>query len=116
MAGQTPKMPGSRRLRGGNWLTKGSILVANIKSAIKRAKQGEVRRQHNIALKSRMRTSIKKVINAIEAGDADTASTEYKLAVPEIDRMAGKGLIQANKAARHKSRLNKAIKGLRAAS
>lgn len=90
--------------------------MANIKSAAKRAKQAEIRRQHNIGLKSRMRTAIKKVITAIDAGDADTATEQYKLAVPEIDTMAGKGLIQANKAARHKSRLNKAIKELRAGS
>jgi small subunit ribosomal protein S20 len=90
--------------------------VANIKSAAKRAKQAEVRRKHNIALKSKMRTTIKKVIKAIDGGDADSADEQYKLAVPEIDRLAGKGLIQANKAARHKSRLNKAIKGLRAGS
>ena len=89
--------------------------MANIKSAAKRAKQAEVRRQHNIALKSRMRTSIKKVISAIDEGNAETAAEQYKLAVPEIDRMAGKGLIQTNKAARHKSRLNKAIKELRSA-
>jgi len=88
--------------------------VANIKSAAKRAKQAEVRRQHNIAIKSEMRTSIKKVIKAIEAGDADAANAQYKLAVPQIDRMARKRIIQANKAARHKSRLNKAIKGLSA--
>ncbi len=88
--------------------------MANIKSAAKRAKQAEVRRQHNIALKSRMRTAIKKVIKAVEAGNADDAAAHYKLAVPEIDHIAGKGLIQANKAARHKSRLNKAIKELRA--
>lgn len=90
--------------------------MANIKSAAKRARQAEVRRQHNIAMKSRMRTAIKKVIKAINTGDADAAAAEYKLAVPEIDRMTGKGLIQANKAARHKSRLNKAIKGLSAES
>jgi len=90
--------------------------VANIKSAAKRAKQAEVRRQHNIAIKSSMRTAIKKVVNAISAGDADNAATLYQAAVPEIDRMAGKGIIQANKAARHKSRLNKAIKELRASS
>ena len=63
-----------------------------------------------------MRTAIRKVIKAIEAGDAEAAAEHYKLAVPEIDCVAGKGLVQANKAARHKSRLNKAIKGLRAAS
>ena len=90
--------------------------VANIKSAGKRAKQAETRRQHNVALKSRMRTAIKKVITAIEAGDATTATETYRVAVPEIDRMAGKGLIQKNKAARHKSRLNKAVRALGASS
>ena len=88
--------------------------MANIKSAAKRAKQAEVRRQHNIALKSEMRTSIKKVIKAIEAGDSGSANEQFKLAVPQIDRMARKRIIQPNKAARHKSRLNKAIKGLSA--
>ncbi|MFW2404056.1 MAG: 30S ribosomal protein S20 [Gammaproteobacteria bacterium] len=86
--------------------------MANIKSAAKRAKQAEVRRQHNVGLKSRMRTAIKKVLKAIEAGDATAAAESYREAVPEIDRIAGKGLIQKNKAARHKSRLNKAIREL----
>jgi small subunit ribosomal protein S20 len=88
--------------------------VANIKSAAKRSKQAERRRQHNIALKSRMRSAIKKVVNALGQGNAEAATTEYRTAVPEIDRMANKGLIHHNKAARHKSRLNKAIKGLSA--
>ncbi|MFQ5636066.1 MAG: 30S ribosomal protein S20 [Gammaproteobacteria bacterium] len=86
--------------------------MANIKSAGKRAKQAERRRQHNIALKSRMRTAIKKVVNAISAGDAAAAAESYRAAVPEIDRATGKGLIQKNKAARHKSRLNKAVRNL----
>ena len=59
-----------------------------------------------------MRTSIKKVINAIKAGDRDVAKKAYDEAVPVIDRAAGKGLIHANKAARHKSRLNQHIRGL----
>ena len=88
--------------------------MANIKSAAKRARQAERRRQHNIALKSRMRTAMKKVVNAVSAGDAKAAEELYRVAVPEIDTMAGKGLIQKNKAARHKSRLNKAIKALSA--
>jgi small subunit ribosomal protein S20 len=88
--------------------------VANIKSAAKRARQAERRRQHNIGLKSRMRTAMKKVVNAVSAGDAKAAEEHYRAAVPEIDTMAGKGLIQKNKAARHKSRLNKAIKALSA--
>jgi small subunit ribosomal protein S20 len=88
--------------------------VANIKSAAKRAKQSERRRQHNIALKSRMRTAVKKVVNAIDQGNAEVAATEYREAAPQIDKMADKGLIHRNKAARHKSRLNKAIKTLSA--
>jgi len=86
--------------------------VANIKSARKRAKQGEKRRQHNAPLRSRMRTAIKKVIAAVEAGDAEKAAASYREAVPEIDATAGKGLIHRNKAARHKSRLNRAVRSL----
>lgn len=90
--------------------------MANIKSAGKRAKQAERRRQHNVALKSRMRTAIKKVLKAVDAGDSAAAAENYKAAVPEIDSVASKGLIQKNKAARHKSRLNKAVKGLSASA
>lgn len=61
-----------------------------------------------------MRTAIKKVLKAINAGDAEAAAERYREAVPEIDTMAGKGLIHANKAARHKNRLNKAVRQLRA--
>ncbi|MDH3512360.1 MAG: 30S ribosomal protein S20 [Gammaproteobacteria bacterium] len=88
--------------------------MANIKSAAKRARQAERRRQHNIALKSRMRSAMKKVIKALNTGDAKAAAESYRAAVPQIDKMVGKGLIQKNKAARHKSRLNKAIKALNA--
>ena len=86
--------------------------MANIKSAAKRARQAEVRRRHNMALKSRMRTSIKKVIKAIRSGDASAAAQRYREAVPTIDSMVNKGLIHRNKAARHKSRLNRSIKTL----
>ena len=86
--------------------------MANIKSAAKRAKQAERRRLHNVSLKSRMRTAIKNTVKAVSSGDVEAATNAYKIAVPEIDRMAGKGLIQKNKAARHKSRLNKAIQGI----
>jgi small subunit ribosomal protein S20 len=86
--------------------------VANIKSAIKRAKQSETRRQHNVALRSRMRTSIKKVLKALDSGDASAAAQSYREAVPQIDTMVNKGLIHGNKAARHKSRLNRRVKSL----
>ena len=86
--------------------------MANSAQARKRARQAEDHRQLNASQRSNMRTSIKKVINAIEAGDRDTAKKAYDEAVPVIDRAAGKGLIHANKAARHKSRLNQHIRSL----
>ena len=86
--------------------------MANSAQATKRARQAENNRQRNASQRSMMRTAIKKVVTAIEAGDADAAKEAYKGAVPLIDRMAGKGLIHANKAARHKSRLNQHIRSL----
>jgi len=86
--------------------------LANSAQAIKRARQAEIHRQLNASQRSNMRTSIKKVIAFIEAGDRDAARQAYEHAVPVIDRAAGKGLIHANKAARHKSRLNQHISKL----
>ena len=86
--------------------------MANIASAKKRAKQAEKHRQHNQARRSMLRTSIKKVVKAIETGDRAQADAAYKAAVPIIDTMAGQGQIHKNKAARHKSRLNARIKEL----
>jgi small subunit ribosomal protein S20 len=62
--------------------------------------------------RSTMRTFLKKVVKAIQAGDREAAVQAYKDAVPQIDSAAGKGLIHANKAARHKSRLNAHIKAM----
>ncbi len=59
-----------------------------------------------------MRTAIKAVINAVEKGDKDEASIAYKQAVPIIDSMINKGIVNKNKAARHKSRLNKMVREL----
>jgi small subunit ribosomal protein S20 len=89
--------------------------VANIKSAEKRAKQAVKRREHNVAARSRLRTSIKKVLAAITAGNKDEATTAYKAAQPVIDTMVTKGIIHSNKAARHKRELNARIKALGAA-
>jgi small subunit ribosomal protein S20 len=86
--------------------------LANSPQAIKRANQAEKRRQRNAGQRSNMRTAIKKVIAAIKAGDRDSAVKAYTAAVPVIDSAAGKGLIHANKAARHKSRLNQHIRAL----
>ena len=89
--------------------------MANSAQARKRARQGEVRRRHNASFRSMVRTYLKKVIAAIQTGDYDKATTAYNSAVPVIDRMADKGIIHKNKAARHKSRLNTAILALKAA-
>ena len=59
-----------------------------------------------------VRTYIKKVDAAIAGGDQSAASNAYSEAVPVIDSMAEKGIIHKNKAARHKSRLNAAVKGM----
>ncbi len=86
--------------------------MANIKSARKRARQGEKRRQHNMALRSKMRTHIKNVVKACDAGDQASAADCYKQALPVIDTMVSKGIIHKNKAARHKSRLNKMVRAV----
>ena len=88
--------------------------MANSPQAKKRARQGEKRRQHNAGLRSVVRTSIKKVLAAIATGNAEEATAAYAAAVPVIDRMADKGIIHKNKAARHKSRLNTQVKALAA--
>ena len=67
-----------------------------------------------MGLRSTMRTSIKKVLNACDAGDKEAATTAFKDAVPVIDSMVNKGIVTKNKAARHKSRLNARIKALSA--
>lgn len=90
--------------------------MANIKSAKKRARQAEKNRQHNASLRSMLRTYIKKVLAAIQAGNKELANTSMRAAQPVIDRMANKGLIHKNKAARHKSRLVARIKKLSVAA
>lgn len=86
--------------------------MANIKSAQKRARQAEKTRQQNMGQRSLLRTKIKSVVNACDAGDKDAAVAAYKAAVPVIDSMINKGIVTKNKAARHKSRLNKRVKEL----
>ena len=89
--------------------------MANSVQAKKRARQNEKRRQHNASLRSMVRTYLKKVDAAIASGDQANAQEAYTAAVPVIDRMADKGIIHKNKAARHKSRLNAKVKALSAA-
>ena len=86
--------------------------MANTAQARKRAKQSEKRRIHNVEQRSAFRTSIKKVLSAIESGNKEDAQTTYTACVPVIDWAAGKGHIHPNKAARHKSRLNTAVRAM----
>lgn len=88
--------------------------MANSAQARKRARQAEKRRQHNASLRSRMRTYIKSVVNAIQKGDKAAAEAAYKGAVPVIDGITRKGIIHPNKAARHKSRLSRHIRHMEA--
>ena len=88
--------------------------MANSAQAKKRARQNLKARKHNASLRSMVRTYIKRVIAAIAAGEHAAAAEAYKAAVPVIDRMADKGIIHKNKAARHKSRLNAQGKALAA--
>ena len=86
--------------------------MANTASARKRARQSESQRQHNTSLRSELRTAVKGVTKAIEAGDKSAARTVYQRAVSRIDSIADKNIIHKNKAARHKSRLSAAIKSM----
>jgi small subunit ribosomal protein S20 len=88
--------------------------LANIKSAQKRARQSVKHRAQNMAMRSKMRTYLKKVATAIDAGDRKAAEENYRAAVPVLDSMVTKGIVHKNKAARHKSRLNARIRGLQA--
>ena len=89
-----------------------SFNLANIKSAKKRARQAVKRNARNASSRSMLRTSIKKVVNAIAAKDKAGAEAAYKAAEPVMDRYASRGLIHKNKANRHKSRLTAHIKAL----
>jgi len=86
--------------------------MANTASARKRSRQSEKQRQHNASLRSELRTAVKNVRKAIEAGDKTAARGVLQSATGTIDRIADKNIIHKNKAARHKSRLSAAVKGM----
>lgn len=88
--------------------------MANIKSAVKRARQNTKLRQHNASARSMYRTTIKNVLKAVEAGNLETARAAYAKAQPVIDKAAGKGLLHKNKAARIKSRLSARLNAMAA--
>ena len=87
--------------------------MANIKSARKRARQAVVRRDHNMGLRTSVRTAMKNVKKAVAAGDRDGAARVLRESQRVIDRVAAKGILHRNAADRHKSRLAQAVKGLK---
>lgn len=86
--------------------------MANSAQARKRARQSVKVNAHNASLRSTLRTAIKKIIKAVDAGDKAAATAAYADNVSIIDRIADKKIIHKNKAARHKSRLSAAIKAM----
>jgi small subunit ribosomal protein S20 len=88
--------------------------MANTKSAEKRSRQAIAGRARNVAHRSKVRSAVRKVVEAIKAGKKAEAAAALKDASPVIDAMARKGIIHENKAARHKSRLASQIKAMAA--
>lgn len=88
--------------------------MANSPQARKRIRQAARRTAINTARRSRMRTFIRKVEEAIASGDSDAAKSALKVAQPEIMRSAVKGVIHKNTASRKISRLAARVKKLSA--
>ena len=86
--------------------------MANSAQARKRARQADKQRKHNAGLRSELRTAIKAVAKAIEAGDKAAAQAVLNKSTSTVDVIADKRIIHKNKAARHKSRLSAAIKAM----
>ncbi len=89
--------------------------MANIKSQIKRNKQNEKARQRNKAVKSSLRTSVRKFREAADAGNAAEAQTELRAACRLLDKAASKGVIHKNQAANRKSAIAKRLAELQQA-
>ena len=88
--------------------------MPNSKSAKKRLRQNVVRRDRNKAVKSALRSQLRKVREAVQAGDVSKAEAEMQVATKRLDRAGQKNIIHKNKASRTKSRLQKLIKTAKA--
>jgi|TARA_B110000495_G_C22807460_1_gene471458 small subunit ribosomal protein S20 len=86
--------------------------MANTAQTKKRARQNDTQRIHNASLRSTLRTALKKITKAILLGDKKVAKKAFDENVAIIDKIADKKIIHKNKAARHKSRLNSALKSM----
>ena len=89
--------------------------MANIKSQIKRNKQNEKARQRNKAVKSELKTAVRKFREAADAGNADEATLAMRTAATKLDKAASKGVIHKNQAANRKSAIAKRAEALKQA-
>ncbi|MBN0041307.1 30S ribosomal protein S20 [Cellulosimicrobium cellulans] len=86
--------------------------MANIKSQIKRIRTNEKARLRNKAVKSELKTYVRRVREAVAAGDKDAATTALQAASRKLDKAVSKGVIHANQAANRKSAIAKAVNAL----
>ena len=86
--------------------------MANIASQIKRNRQAAVRTQRNKAVKSALKTYLKRFDRAAQAGDADAAAAAFTTAQQQLDKAAQKGVVHRNYAANHKSSMAKRLEAL----
>ncbi|MBO1750711.1 30S ribosomal protein S20 [Actinotalea sp. BY-33] len=86
--------------------------MANIKSQIKRIRTNEISRLRNKAVKSELKTQVRRVREAVAAGDKEAAATALRSASTKLDKAASKGVIHANQAANRKSALAKQVASL----
>ncbi|RPF20581.1 30S ribosomal protein S20 [Myceligenerans xiligouense] len=83
--------------------------MANIKSQLKRIKTNEKARQRNRAVKSELKTHVRKVREAVAAGDKEAATTALQTANRKLDKAVSKGVIHKNQAANRKSAIAKSV-------
>ena len=86
--------------------------MANHVSSLKRARQTETRTAANRASRSRVRTSLRAMREALVKGDAKAANTQFKATVSALDKSVQKGVFHKNTVSRYKSRLNARLKAL----
>ena len=83
--------------------------MASHESALKAHRQNVKRREHNRQLRTRLRGALRDIRAAIDAGTSDDLKGALRKTVSLVDKMAGKGVIHRNAAARYKSRLSKRV-------
>ena len=86
--------------------------MANIKSQIKRNKTNEKARQRNKAVKSELKTAIRRVREAVAAGDGEKATEAARVASQKLDKASSKGVLHKNNAANKKSAIAQKVASL----